>query len=353
MRIIALLAAVSVVIYATPVRSFHEPGTSPCSGCHLSDSQPEEPGSPDNPSMLKRQTASDVCLSCHATDNGAVFAHDVRHPAPERGGGNFIYLLEDNLNDTRNGESRGNWIPGDAAGHNINAPEHGLRTDATLITSPGGDYPSHLMSCTSCHDPHGNDNFRMLRGAGAVDDNGFTFAYKAPVADGISLTISPESNANHTAYRSGMSEWCANCHGDFHNTSYPGVRKHPTGVKLGVAVASAYNAYNGSADPHGGMQSVAYLAQVPFEDPGPSHTISSTAGPSASSKVMCLSCHRAHASSAPDAGRWDFNVTFLDDDARESGSQPLANPYGAGQRSLCNKCHIKDDGDSRLVVSPE
>ena len=59
---------------------------------------------------------------------------------------------------------------------------------------------------------------------------------------------------------------------------------------------------------------------------------------------MCLTCHRAHASSGPNAGRWDFNITFLSEDGLESGSYPLPDPYAdPAQRSLCNKCHVKDE----------
>ncbi len=87
---------------------------------------------------------------------------------------------------------------------------------------------------------------------------------------------------------------------------------------------------------------------VPFEDLDV--TLHSTEGPSADSQIMCLTCHRAHASSAPNAGRWDFLVTFLADDGIASGSYALANPYGnLNQRSLCNKCHIKDLYDGPRV----
>jgi hypothetical protein len=80
-------------------------------------------------------------------------------------------------------------------------------------------------------------------------------------------------------------------------------------------------------------------------------SITSTEGPSATSRVMCLTCHRAHATSAPNAGRWDFNVTLLDEDGHESGSYALPNPYDGNQRSLCNKCHSKDEFD-HLPVAP-
>jgi cytochrome c553 len=94
----------------------------------------------------------------------------------------------------------------------------------------------------------------------------------------------------------------------------------------------------------GGVQATAYLAEVPFEDAA--NTTSSTAGPSATSQVSCITCHRAHATSAPDAGRWDFSVTLLHEDGVESGSYQIPDPYGdLNQRSLCNKCHNKDEFD--------
>lgn len=350
-----ILAAVFVILVCAPTHAFHEPGASQCAGCHMpSANKPDSAGAisePGNPHMLKAQTPSDVCLSCHADDLGAVFSANVNNPAPEKGGGNFIYLLEDNLNDMQDIGIGADWIPGDAAGHNINAPEHGLHTDLTISSAPGGDYPAASMSCTSCHDPHGNENFRLLRGAGPIDDGDYTFLNPAPEAEGISLQFGAESNTNHTAYHRGMSEWCANCHGEFHAASDPAIHKHPSGAAIGAAIASAYRAYNGTADPSGGTPSASYLAQVPFEDP--LTTTTSTNGPSGTSQVMCLSCHRAHASSAPDAGRWDFNVTYLAEDGKQSGSQALPNPYGAAQRSLCNKCHVRDASDTRLATAAD
>ena len=48
----------------------------------------------------------------------------------------------------------------------------------------------------------------------------------------------------------------------------------------------------------------------------------------------------------PDAGRWDFAVTFLHEDGDESGSFPIPDPYdNPNQRSLCNKCHNQDVDD--------
>jgi predicted CXXCH cytochrome family protein len=280
--------------------------------------------------LLNDATPSDVCLGCHATGLGSVLGTDPLAPPPLKGAGNFVFLLEDNLNDGHSGASHP--IPGDAAGHNLNAPGFGLAADATLTRAPGGFYPASVLGCTSCHDPHGNQNFRMLNG-------------NAPVAAGLSVFFGSESDSNHTAYQSGMSEWCGTCHSNFHNNDTQFV--HPTGNDDAIMYGKAdvYNAYNGSDDITGGDSATAYLAAVPFEDPA--NTVGGTAGPTSGvSRVSCISCHRAHATSAPDAGRWDFSVTFLDEDGLESGSYAIPNPYTANQRSLCNKCHKKDVGDA-------
>jgi hypothetical protein len=348
----ALFLVIAVVFASTPVLAFHDAGVAHCNGCHTMHNSEDgvlvDPDSPNgNAWLLRDETPSDVCLGCHATGLGAIFSADVLNPAAERGGGNFIFLLEDNLNDGHNGALHP--IPGDNAGHNLVAPGFGLSADGTLGSAPGGlgiPFPAANMGCSSCHDPHGNADFRLLNGVGSVMDGAFTFTAPAPNAEGLGLFGPGESATNHTAYKSGMSAWCGNCHGDFHNNNTKLI--HPAGMTMGGTIAGNYNLYNGTDDPFGGVQATAYLAQVPFEDAAA--TKNSTAGPSASSQVSCISCHRAHATSSPDAGRWDFNVTFLHEDGAESGAYAMADPYASmNQRSLCNKCHAKDWNDGPFV----
>jgi hypothetical protein len=139
---------------------------------------------------------------------------------------------------------------------------------------------------------------------------------------------------------------------------------HPSGESLGSDIAVQYNLYNGTTNcvvsdtsPCGtGSAATAYLADVPFEDDG--HTaasVTSTVGPTSSSRVACMTCHRAHATSAANAGRWEFDVTLLHEDGDESGSWPIPFiPYRPedvdNQRSLCNKCHGNDEFDHLLTT---
>lgn len=349
-KLIILALALSLpILFSGVAMGFHDGGVAHCNGCHtMHNSQDGALVDPANPNgnayLLKFASASDVCLSCHATGLGAVWGADPLAPPPLKGAGNFVFLSEDNLNDGHAGAS--NPIPGDAAGHNVNAPSMGSGPDGTLSQAPGGTFPAASLECSSCHDPHGNQNFRLLYGVAQVQDGLYGFTNPAPDAEGLSVHFGSETQTSHTAYKSGMSAWCGNCHGDFHNNNTKLI--HPSGKTLGGSIANAYNLYNGSSDLTGGAQATAYLAEVPFEDPA--NTTSSTAGPSASSQVSCITCHRAHATSAPDATRWDMSVTFLHEDGVESGSYAIPDPYGdLSQRSLCNKCHVKDAGDTPFV----
>jgi hypothetical protein len=340
---------VAAMLYSGVAYGFHDEGVARCSGCHTMHNSQNgvavdtlHPNG--NPYLLTKATASDVCLSCHGTERGAVFGTDPLNPPKNLGGGNFVFLLEDNLYDGRSGTWAGN-----TAGHNLNAPSRGAATDGTLLKAPGGTYPSSAMGCSSCHDPHGNESFRLLYGVGHVTAGNATFTNAAPNAVGLGISdATGETNSNHTAYLGGMSAWCANCHGNYHQQA-GGRLEHPSGQNLGGEIADIYGRYNGTAHYNSGNPATSYLAAVPFEDAA--MTVSSTAGPSATSQVSCISCHRAHASSAPDAGRWDFNVTWLSDDGVKSGSYAIPNPYPdvvpQTQRSLCNKCHVKDEGDIR------
>jgi len=351
MRKVLLLTLGLVFVVSGSSFAFHDGGVADCAGCHTmhnsENGQLVDPDSPNgNPWLLKDATPSDVCLSCHATRLGEVFSADPLAPGTEYGGGDFVFLTEDNINDGHAGAT--NPILGEKAGHNIVAPGYSVAADQTLSVAPGGNFPASALGCSSCHDPHGNTNFRLLYGAATVQDGLYTFTNAAPTAAGLGIHGGGESNSNHTAYQGGMGAWCGNCHGDFH--ANPGGKLiHPSGQALGGTISVAYGLYNGTEDITGGTPATSYLADVPFEDAG--MTVDGTAGPTASSQVSCITCHRAHATSAPNAGRWDFNVTLLDEDGLESGSYAIPDPYNSiNQRSLCNKCHVKDAGDH--IVTP-
>ena len=251
-------------------------------------------------------------------------------------------------------------------------------------SAPGGIYSSSALGCTSCHDPHsrtvkdgytgeipvsdyyGQDfgiefnvgNYRLLGGigyTGGTQAGGVIFNYPAPIAVADSQNW-VETDSNHTAYGSGMSEWCNNCHPDFLNID----NMHPVGndATLSSTFISNYNSYVKTGDVTG-TQAAAYLALVPFEW-GTANTgfldPSSTSGPDQGANVICLTCHRAHASAFQDIGRWDFGTTFVADSHPQPGDggaagndalnsyygRDMVSEFGLHQRWFCNKCHLLD-----------
>jgi hypothetical protein len=312
-----------------------------------------------NPYLLIDGNSSDVCLRCHAA-YGQFLGGEGYGP-----GGDFYWLTK---TYTWSAHGHDYSSPGDSHGHNVVSPAYALTADGTLTDAPGGDFLSERLTCTSCHDPHGNQSFRILYGTaiGPIYDGiRYDFTEPAPLAKGNSrrtyLGQGDETNAKHTVYKSGMAEWCSNCHTDFHSPNTNNF-VHPTGQNLGSVIAGIYNAYVSSDDPTGGSQLTAYNGLVPFEDVDVNldtvDPTNYTAGPVGTDQVMCLTCHRAHASPFMDIGRWDFNETFMAESHPAEGDGGLGEfdlthkwysyVLSPNQRSLCNKCHVKDLGDAPL-----
>jgi len=311
-----------------------------------------------NAYLLKAASATDQCLSCHA-NYGQFFGGNGQGP-----GGDFYWLTK-----TWTWTAHGTHTStGDSHGHNVISPANNIIADAKLTTAPGGGanaYQSSGMGCTSCHDPHGNQNFRLLYDSslGPIHPNGtgrFNFTEDAPLAFGNSRRTyigsgGEETDAQHTIYKSGMSEWCGNCHGNFHDpntTNYV----HPTSFALG-SIALTYDNYVSTDNMNTPHHATAYWGIVPFENVDADTTLdpqNETAGPAQNDQVMCLTCHRAHASAFSDIARWDMGATFIaeshPDGADGSSATDVANSYYQytfvhNQRSLCNKCHAKDFND--------
>jgi len=361
LRVLVLTAA-AMVLASGSAFAFHDGGVAYCAGCHtMHNSQNGAPVDAAHPAgnayLLAYGNPSDTCLRCHAAygqfATGTGFGP----------GGDFYWLTK---TFTWGSGTRVSSSPGNNHGHNIISPANGLVQDAQLTRAPGGDFLSQYLSCTSCHDPHGNESFRILYGSAddgpVYDGTRYDFSSAAPLAKGNSRrTINSdgfENNNEHTVYKSGMSEWCANCHTALHSPNTTNF-VHPTGVAMGSEVAATYNAYVSGDDQLTGTQATSYWGLVPFEavnaDLATVNSLNYTTGPDPQDRVMCLSCHRSHASPFKDIGRWDFAATFIAD------SHPLATDGGAtaddvlrkyysytfvnNQRSLCNKCHSKDAGD--------
>lgn len=362
---------------AKPPLAFHGEGGGACEGCHAMHSTTSE--RPNGSAALLRQSDSTaVCLSCHMASMGTPASHGIHiataasdmpagwPPAHLSPAGDFGWLKKDYRWRNRSGEEMRS--EGDRHGHNIVSGRFGLLADRRNVTAPLGSYPAPFLTCISCHDPHcGYGNYRLLGGRGYQPKHltgSFSFTADAPVA----LALANKGGEQMVVYGSGFSEWCGNCHG----TDGSSAMKHPAGAlaRLSSEIIANYNRYVSTGNLSGDA-ATSYTSLVPIElgisDAGTLSRLSekqnvlSAAG---SANVMCLTCHRAHASGWDGMTRWNTKSEYLvynglfpgiDNGTPEEYAQGrtaaetrrayydrMPTAFAAFQRSLCNKCHVKD-----------
>ncbi len=328
-------------------------------------------------------------------------------------GGDFGWLKKTYTWFNALGSSTIQQSPGNRHGHNIVSIDYGYDMDYDKPTAPGGTYPAASMSCISCHDPHGKYRrlmdgsittsgvpitgsgslvrsadpnamsavgvYRLLGGSGYYPKSlgpANAFANNPPAAIAADVYNRAENvTQTRVAYGAGMSEWCRNCHATIHTDAVPTSLKHPagsTGVTsgtLGAVIAGWYDQYVKDGDLTG-TESNAYLSLVPFEIGSADYRLvlkpiagtTPTKGPSLSDgtpQVMCLSCHRAHASGWDGSMRWNNRSPSIVYAGKYSQTGDIQ-PYGQGrsdleataaydnipasffaynQNPLCYKCH--------------
>jgi predicted CXXCH cytochrome family protein len=410
-KLIVILAAAALLVFGLSGTSlaFHSGGVAECMGCHnIHDGQSAS-------ALLVGSDISSTCLSCHGaasagsyhiasmdvggTNNGLV-------PRQMTPGGDFGWLLKTYTWSPRSGTS--STEDGYEHGHSIIASDYGFAADGTNTVAPGGDMDATLLACNSCHDNHGKlrrlstgafattgapiigsgsytnsadpaagqavGAYRLLRGPGSTAGSGgktFSAVFNAVVAstynrsEGISQTA--------IAYGRGISEWCSACHPDM-NSYTSSKHTHPVNQGLSTAEVATYNSYLGSGlTGNSGFDTI-----VPYQDDNVTSYVTlrnyaniadyKSRDATTSSRVMCLSCHRAHASGFAHMTRWQNEGEFIAVDGvwpgtdstssiataakyamgrttaetmRAYNDKPETN-YASYQRSLCNKCHAKD-----------
>lgn len=425
----SLVIIFSIAVFITLAgtgHAFHEGGVAACEGCHTMHNSLNGSASATGLQqfqagdfLLKASDQSSICLNCHqhAGDTGPNSFHvstsesDMPTGSPPiqlSPGGDFGWLKK-TYNWT--GETGPQTSPGDTHGHNIVASDYGYAADTRLAYAPGGgsfQYPSNQLSCISCHDPHGryrrdstgviSTTGRPIIGSGSYNTsaepagNNSVGVYRLLGGVGYQpkslagsyaflydpfFAVAPEdyNRAEDTtdvrvAYGRNVSLWCANCHAQLHSTV--GSLIHPADQQMSSTVLSIYNSYVKTGDLTG-TQATSYLSLVPFQmgDTTDMATlkgaVGSTAGPVSGDRVMCLSCHRAHASGWDSMMRFPLDSTFTtvaDGSGNPVYPSPGTDPiqamgrtnqefqkalydrpptkFAAFQRTLCNKCHAQD-----------
>ena len=177
------VAFVAVGALASGALAFHDGGVAECAGCHtMHNSQDGAEIVPGGAGayLLKAANSTDACLACHA--GYGQFAGGFGYGA----GGDFYWVTKE---FTWSAHGRTFVSTADSHGHNVISPANGIAPDATHTMAPGGDFLASNLTCTSCHDPHGNQDFRLLYGSALGPIYGgvrYNFTADAPLAKGNS-----------------------------------------------------------------------------------------------------------------------------------------------------------------------
>ena len=296
------------------------------------------------------------CLGCHAQNtngvNSIITSGQAKIPQVlhhnennDLAGGNFYYVAD-------------GYNPDYSKGHNVIGVSHQENTPMNIppafiksVFIPGGlgptDWPvQQQLTCAGTWGCHGNrtveDPYESVYGAHHTDDSAidgitvgksYRFLYGIKGAEHKNWEYLATVN-NHNGYKGDIahntmdtiSYLCGECHAKFHpNQNLGGIkevgyvynsiwRRHPADI----AFSSVHVGFKNSEYENYVRYSIE--APVAFGQPtGGEEVVDST------SIIMCLSCHRAHASQYPDILRWDY------------AKMDLRNGTGKG----CLACHTK------------
>jgi len=262
----------------------------------------------------------------------------------------------------------------------------GTTGDVTQLLGTGNKI---VMTCTTCHDPHGSSNYRILRDVvNGVTVGGYDSAAtgKDPFGNDWSpqnpkptpFVISDEEGFPqggfqlHVSYATtytpnytkaqyakapdnntgkGMSGWCAGCHTQYivaDAASATLVNGVPT-----VLNGSKYNSGDGLGfiDRHRHSVNVALASYtgtstmitgdtlgLPLD-----HDISEKANVHNSDTdwIECLTCHNAHGTTATMAGYANFKTLTTDDPGYRGVLPDYSNLLKLDNRAVCEHCHNK------------
>jgi hypothetical protein len=242
----------------------------------------------------------------------------------------------------------------DNKGHNIFLGN----IDNTLDNLPPGE-PTRTpltaqITCAGKNGCHGDrstetESLKAIKGAHHTDDTILKFGSISETGQGGSTGLSyrflkgvhggedtdwqnTSSTTDHNEYKgatsftdtSTISYLCGQCHGEFHSSTDVGSAspwlRHPTDIILPGDSAKEYRLYNGGTGTNNPYSLDAPVARLNIPD-----NASGFVNPGTNDAIlMCLSCHRAHASPYFKLMRWDYK------------GWPACLP---GCEKGCNVCH--------------
>jgi len=261
----------------------------------------------------------------------------------------------------------------------------------------GGDDPALygtgnkiVMSCTTCHDPHGSSNYRILKdivngvtvggydGAAAGNDPfGNPYSAQNPKPNpyvisnetgfpqgGFQLHITyPSYDPDYTVAKyatagdvnKGMTGWCVGCH-----TTYNVATRvaSPTDPSPGSYVSDSSSVYN-AGDTFGLVSRHRHPMNVPLSNYAGAqpvvtgstlglpveHPASEQGGATVyngSDWLGCLTCHNAHGATTTMSGWADLGAATTEEVVGSRGVMPVdSNLLKMNNRGVCEACHNK------------
>lgn len=295
-----------------------------CSNCHTMHNSQDGVTAAGNDTLLKSATE---CLGCHAgtgVTGAPIIDESLGANMPSGGSFNVDYATSSTY--THNVKE---FV--DASMHAAGA---GMVDTKWVNTPPGGTALATQLQCAGTVGCHGDGSQAgstdAVKGMHHATKTTYKFLFvggstAAPIGGTSSANyeVGGATAANHNLYSAesgeSISTFCNNCHDDFHGTGATetgGIaspwKRHPTDYALTASMASATADY----------------ATTPWAftatDLSGMSTTTAAGYTAANAQVMCLSCHRAHASNQPDLLRFDYSTM----DA------------GGGGTTGCLNCHV-------------
>jgi hypothetical protein len=320
-RVLIVGAAAILVLPGVQAGEWHVGESLTCSQCHAEHGSvggQQIPGGPYSVLLLRGST-NELCLSCH--DGSDPSAPDVLAPV--------TMYSQGVLNES-------------AAGHfamigTVHASGHDLDMAGQIPLNSTGKSVS--LTCASCHDYHGNSNYRNLRfdpagvGDSIVIEAGQDLFWgvapsNPPSATGSTLAY----NRANIGYKSSWTQWCGSCHDQVVTNSIAvspaHFNAHPNDVSVGGYTGSNHVALShwlaGTGEGFFGASPISGdgVPRLPFLQPQATD-FTSVQQVQSTNTVFCLSCHNAHGSDNTGDLRWPY----LDG--------------GINYLSGCQQCHFK------------
>lgn len=277
--VLAAAALLALAPAAGRAGDWHRDGLLFCSECHTShnsaDGAPMRYDLSTAPAAYLLRAADEIslCLACH--DGSNLRAPDVLAPV------GYVANPSSGSFPSRDGSGTGK-------GHRL------VRSSPQRVPLGSKDL---ILTCASCHAPHGNANYRNLRtrpGGGTGADLVITVD-QVKRADGANpAEVYGLANLTH---RAGMNAWCIDCH----DRAPAEHGEHPVDRTIYGSTRASYAQWLALTGP-----------RLPVENP------TDPVVPSTDDRLSCVTCHYAHG---------------------DASSELRAPPSGSGD--LCSQCHVQ------------